>query len=169
MSDFSVRAAVPTDTEFLIKMLLEAINWLPGRNWSRERIMTDPALAHYVSGWMRPDDFGVVAIDAADLPIGAAWLRFLPATDRGYGYVSDDVPELTMGVAEPWRSRGVGRALLRAGLDAARERGVTSVSLSVEWGNFAARMYTSEGFHTVESFEDADTMVAEIRGRSVPG
>jgi GNAT superfamily N-acetyltransferase len=165
MSDFTIRAAARGDTEFLIDMLVEAINWLPERNWSRERIMADPAIAHYVSDWMRPDDLGVIAVDAAGSPVGAAWLRYLGAADRGYGYLSDDVPEMTMGVAEPWRGRGVGRVLLRAVLDAAREHGMAAVSLSVERANFAARLYSSEGFRTVESFEDSDTMVAELAVR----
>ncbi|NJC68754.1 GNAT family N-acetyltransferase [Planosporangium thailandense] len=143
-------------------MLVEAVNWLPERNWPRKQIMANPALAHYVSGWMRPDDFGVVALDPTDRPVGAAWLRYLTAADPGYGYVSDDVPELSMGVVEACRGRGVGRVLLRAALDAARERGVPAVSLSVERANFAARLYLSEGFRPVESFEDADTMVADI-------
>lgn len=56
----------------------------------------------------------------------------------------------------------MGRVLLRAVLDTARERGIRTVSLSVERANFAARLYVAEGFCTVESFEDADTMVAEI-------
>ncbi|NES31246.1 GNAT family N-acetyltransferase [Micromonospora terminaliae] len=143
-------------------MLVEAVNWLPERNWSREQILANPELAHYVTGWPRPDDFGLVAVDAADRPVGAAWCRYLTAADPGYGYVSDDVPELTIGVVETWRGRGVGRALLRAALDAAREHGVPTVSLSVERANFAARLYAAEGFRTVESFEDADTMVAEL-------
>jgi GNAT superfamily N-acetyltransferase len=112
---------------------------------------------------MRPDDFGVVAVDSADRPVGAAWLRYLTAADPGYGYVRDDVPELSISVVEPWRGRGVGRALLRAALDAARDRDVRAVSLSVERANFAARLYAAEGFRTVESFENSDTMVAEIR------
>lgn len=58
---------------------------------------------------------------------------------------------------------GVGRALLRAVLNAARDRGVRTVSLSVERANVARRLYVAEGFRTVESFENADTMVAEIR------
>ena len=37
-----------------------------------------------------------------------------------------------------------------------------SASLSVERANFAAQLYAVEGFRTVESFEDSDTMVAEI-------
>ncbi|MFC0032365.1 GNAT family N-acetyltransferase [Micromonospora chaiyaphumensis] len=162
MTDIGIRAATPADHDFMVDMLVEAVNWLPERNWPRERIMADPALAHYVTGWMRPDDFGLVAVDPADRPVGAAWFRYLTAADPGHGYAGDDVPELTLGVVEAWRGRGVGRALLRAVLDVARERGVRVVSLSVERGNFAARLYAAEGFRTVESFEDADTMIAEI-------
>ncbi|MFG3559032.1 GNAT family N-acetyltransferase [Micromonospora sp. NPDC047557] len=162
MSDFGIRAATPADADFLVDMLVEAVNWLPERDWPRERILADPALAHYVTGWMRPTDVGVVAVDRAHRPLGAAWFRHLSAEDPGYGYVADDVPELTIGVRPAWRGRGVGRALLRAVLDAARDRGISTVSLSVERANAAARLYASEGFRTVESFEDADTMVAEV-------
>ncbi|GAB3332020.1 GNAT family N-acetyltransferase [Micromonospora halotolerans] len=162
MTHFSVRSATQADDEFMVDMLAEAMNWLPERNWSRDQIMADPQLAHYVAGWMRPNDVGLVAVDPADRPVGAAWLRYLTAADQGYGYVGDDVPELTIGVVEPWRGRGVGRALLRAVLDTAREHGIPRVSLSVERANFAARLYAAEGFRTVDSFEDADTMVAEI-------
>ncbi|MET8086249.1 GNAT family N-acetyltransferase [Micromonospora sp. NPDC005237] len=90
------------------------------------------------------------------------WFRHLSAEDPGYGYVADDVPELTIGVLRAWRGRGVGRALLRTVLGAARDRGIRTVSLSVERANAAARLYASEGFRTVESFTDADTMVAEV-------
>jgi len=103
-----------------------------------------------------------VAVDQADQPVGAAWFRYLSAVDPGYGYVGDDVPELSLGVVEQWRGRGVGRALLRDALGAARDRGVRAVSLSVERANFAAQLYAAEGFRTVESLEDSDTMVAEI-------
>ena len=163
MTDFSIRPATAADADFLGDMLVEAVNWLPQRNLPREQVMADPSLAHYVSGWMKQDDLGVVAVDPAGRPVGAAWLRYLTAADPGYGYVSDKVPEVTIGVVEPWRGRGVGRALLRSVLDSARERGVEGISLSVERANFAAGLYAAEGFHTVESFEDSDTMVAEIR------
>ncbi|MEU7924386.1 GNAT family N-acetyltransferase [Micromonospora sp. NPDC049107] len=162
MTTFNIRTATPADDGFLVDMLVQAVNWLPERNWSREEILTKPELAHYVAGWMRPGDFGVVAVDPADRPIGAAWCRHLTAGDPGYGYVSDDVPELTLGVVDSWRNRGVGRALVRAVLSVGAERGLRAVSLSVERANFAAKLYASEGFHTVESLDDADTMVAQL-------
>jgi GNAT superfamily N-acetyltransferase len=96
--------------------------------------MADPGLAHYVDGWMRPGDLGVVAVASVGGPIGTAWLRNLPAKDAGYGYVRDDVPELSMGVVQAWRGQGVGRALLRDVLAAARSAGVAAVSLSVNLG-----------------------------------
>jgi GNAT superfamily N-acetyltransferase len=86
----------------------------------------------------------------------------LPAKDAGYGYVRDDVPELSMGVVQAWRGQGVGRALLRDVLAVARSAGVAAVSLSVERANVAARLYAAEGFRMVASFEDADTMLAEL-------
>ncbi|WP_435206989.1 GNAT family N-acetyltransferase [Micromonospora sp. bgisy143] len=162
MTTFRIRTATSADHGFLVDMLVQAVNWLPERNWSREEILAKPELAHYVAGWMRPADFGVVAADPADRPVGAAWCRQLTAADPGYGYVSDDVPELTLGVVDSWRNRGVGRALLRAVLSVAAERGLPKVSLSVERANFAAQLYASEGFRTVKSFDDADTMVAHL-------
>ena len=125
--------------------------------------MADPPLAHYVNGWMGSNDLGVIAVSPTGLPIGAAWLRYLPATEPGYGYVRDDVPELSMGVVASWRGRGVGRTLLRSVLDAARTAGVPAVSLSVERANIAARLYESEGFRAVKSFDHADTMLVDLK------
>jgi GNAT superfamily N-acetyltransferase len=162
MASFTIRLAAPTDADFLTDMLVEAVNWEPNRHVSREQVVAKPALAHYVTDWMRSDDLGVVAIGPTGLPIGAAWLRYLPETDPGYGFVRDDVPELSMGVVRPWRDRGVGRAMLQAVLAAARSAGVSAVSLSVERANYAAQLYAGEGFRTVEAFEHADTMMADL-------
>jgi GNAT superfamily N-acetyltransferase len=163
MASFTIRPATSADVDFLTDMLVEAVNWEPHRHRSREEIMADPPLAQHVSGWMGSNDLGVVAVSPAGLRIGAAWLRYLPATDPGYGYVRDDVPELSMGVVASWRGRGVGRTLLRSVLDTARAAGVTAVALSVERANFAARLYEAEGFRTVKSFDHSDTMLADLK------
>ena len=95
-------------------MLVEAVNW--SSEWkkkSRDRVLSTPRTARYIAGWPRDTDLGVIA-EADGERIGAAWLRFLPAADPGYGFVASDVPELTIGVAAGWRGRGAGRALLQA-------------------------------------------------------
>jgi len=48
------------------------------RRLSRQDVLVLPQLAHYVDGWKRPSDLGVVA-DVRETSIGAAWLRLFPA------------------------------------------------------------------------------------------
>ncbi|MEP7026745.1 MAG: GNAT family N-acetyltransferase [Actinomycetota bacterium] len=97
--------------------------------------------------------------------IGAAWLRFLPADDPGYGFVAPDIPELTIGVAAPWRGRGAGRALLQAIAARAWSAGIQQISLSVERKNFAQRLYLSEGYQIVDSSDQqSDTMLKRCDG-----
>jgi GNAT superfamily N-acetyltransferase len=156
-----LRSATAADAGFLLDMLVEAVNWHPERQLSRSTVAADPALARYIDGWSRPNDLGVIA-EAASGPIGAAWLRVFTADDPGYGYLADDVPELSMAVAAAWRGCGVGRSLLQEIGDRARSAGYRAISLSVERANFAHRLYTSEGYQVVERGADSDTMVKEL-------
>jgi GNAT superfamily N-acetyltransferase len=162
-SSWVIRRAAGEDGEFMADMLVEATNWSPEwKKKSRSRVLSTPSTAHYIAGWPRDTDLGVIA-EANGEPIGAAWLRFLSAADPGYGFVSPDVPELTIGVAARWRGRGVGRALLRAIAEQARPAGIRTISLSVERKNVAQQLYLSEGYRTVDSGDpNSDTMVKDL-------
>jgi GNAT superfamily N-acetyltransferase len=100
-----------------------------------------------------------LAVEPGGQSVGAAWLRLFSDDDRGYGFVAADVPELTLGVVEHWRGKGVGRALLEEVVREAAGAGFGSISLSVERANHAALLYASVGFTVVESGRDSDTMV----------
>lgn len=166
---FDIRPAGAADLPFLADMLIEAVNWHPQRNWDRDRILSDPALAHYLTGWPGPGESGGLA-ETADAstrtavgtPVGAAWLRLLPASDPGFGFVAEGIPELTIGVVASWRRRGVGRALLRALAAQARSAGFAGISLSVERGNPARTLYQQEGFRMIAGDEGADTMLLDL-------
>ena len=173
---FDIRPADAADLLFLADMLIEAVNWHPQRDWDRDRILSDPALAHYLTGWPGPGEAGALAEAAgtartpAGTPIGAAWLRLLPAGDPGFGFVAEGIPELTMGVVAGWRRRGVGRALLRALAAQARSAGLAGISLSVERGNPARALYQQEGFRTITGDGGADVMLLDLSAcRSVHG
>ena len=161
-NEFRFRLATARDEEFLLDMLIEAVNWRPERRLSREDILANPDLAHYIDGWPRPDDLGVVA-EATGQPIGGAWLRYFSAYDPGYGYIADDIPELSMAVVASWRGQGAGRALLQEIAHQARTVGYKAISLSVERANPANTLYASEGYRLVERGRNSDTMLKVLQ------
>lgn len=157
----AVRAATAADASFLIEMLAAAAFWRPdGPPGSREDVLREPGLAHYVADWPRSGDLGVVAED--DQPVGAAWLRFFTADAPGYGFVDETVPEISMAVVGPRRGQGIGRGLLDALITVAREVGIPALSLSVEPDNHARRLYERVGFRTTGHHGGAVTMVLQL-------
>ena len=81
------------------------------------------------------------------------------------------MPSLHVYDRTPWnrssrrRGQGVGRALLRAVADTARQAGVDRISLSVERANPAVSLYRSEGYVVLASGEHSDTMVLDLQQR----
>jgi GNAT superfamily N-acetyltransferase len=163
-SPWSIRRATAGDAEFLADMLVEAVNW--SHEWkprSRSRVLSYSRTARYIAGWPRATDVGVIAEAGAEA-VGAAWVRFFPADDPAYGFVASDVPELTIGVAAPWRGRGVGRALLRAVAESTAQAGIGRISLNVERKNFARILYLSEGYTVVDASDpQSDNMITTLR------
>lgn len=145
-----VRAATAGDARFVEDMLVEAATWSPHRvSPLRDEVLADPGNAHYVEGWPRPTDVGVVAVDDDDVLVGAAWYRFFDGDDPGYGFVDAAIPEVAIGVVAEHRGRGVGTVLLDRLGALARDNGVTALSLSVETVNPAYRLYARLGYHPV--------------------
>lgn len=159
---FHLRPAVAGDREFLEEMALEAVNWTGEQRLTLAELRADRHLAHYTDHWPSAGDFGFVATDAVDRPIGAAWVRTFPASDPGYGFVAPDVPEMTLAVLADARGAGVGRALITALIDQARAGRLHRISLSVEDGNGARRLYGSIGFRVVGRDGTSDTMVLDL-------
>jgi len=153
-----LRPATADDLDFLAAMMLEACNWNGVPWFSAAKVRADRKVWQYLDGWLAPGDFGVVA-EIDGVPAGATWARLVP---DGYGYVADDVPELTLGVAPAFRRRGVARALLAALADAARAASYERLSLSVDPENPAAELYRSAGFRKVGVSGTSDTMVLDL-------
>lgn len=163
MAEFTIRPAAPADGGFLADMVVEAANWRAGAVRPRPAVLADARHAAYVSGWQRPADRGVVAVDPEGRPVGAAWYRLFGADRPSMGFIAPGVPELIIGVRPMWRAQGVGRALLRALADDARAGGYARLALSVEHDNFARELYRSEGFAVVAAAAGRETMVRRLR------
>jgi GNAT superfamily N-acetyltransferase len=157
----ALRPAGPADAAFLAEMVVVAAFWrLNGPGGTVDQVMAEPQSAHYVAGWPRPGDSGVIAEDGR--PIGAAWLRFFADSDPGYGFVDAATPELSIGLMQQWRGQGIGTRLLNALLAQARSGGVTRISLSVEKDNPARRLYERLGFQTVGAVGESLTLLLQL-------
>ena len=160
----ALRDLTADDATFVEEMLLEAFNWdetKPAQSLAEIRRL--PEIWHYVEGWPRQDDFGVLATDADGGRLGAVWARSFSAENRGYGFVAEHVPELGMGIAAGQRGEGLGGKLLDALIEAARERGIVGLSLSVEDGNARARrLYEGRQFVVVGREGNSDVMALTL-------
>lgn len=153
--DIRCRSAGAEDFIFLATMLGHAASRL--RPPTGEQVLADPRYGIYLEGWPRLGDFGLIA--EQDEPVGAAWYRIYTGASHGYGYVSDDVPELSIAVVSSRRHRGVGRRLLLDLIEASVAHGHQALSLSVNCENPARVLYESVGFVPVEKRGSSWTMV----------
>jgi ribosomal protein S18 acetylase RimI-like enzyme len=154
------RPATAADAPFLREMLWLAYNWrdqtVAADHWP------DPdGPRRYVESFGRDGDAGVIAETGGELA-GAAWYRLLPASDAGYGYVADDVPELTIAVAAGHRGRGVAAELLERLKATAAAEGFRALSLSVEPDNPALRVYERAGFEPAGGSGGSVTLLATL-------
>jgi len=148
----------PADEPFLWDMLYLAVYVPDGSPLPPREIIHVPKLARYVDGWGRPGDDGFLALDG-DKPAGAAWIRLLTGENKGYGYVDDATPELSIALLPEYRGQGIGRQLMDQMLEFALPV-YKGVCLSVSRDNPAKRLYDSCGFEVVSSDPSTLVMVA---------
>ena len=153
MSDVLVRRGGAQDLRFLRDMLHHAYYW-------RERVPGSLA-SRYVRGWGRRGDTAVIALQDG-FPVGAAWFRLFSPAEPGYGFVDESTPELAIAVVPSKRGHGIGDELLQELIAKAKAAGHDRLSLSVEPGNPARKLYERHGFAVVNEGDEAWTMVAEL-------
>ena len=154
-----VRRGGAQDGRFLRDMLHHAYYW-------RERV-PGSLVSRYLRGWGRPGDTAVVALEHG-FPVGAAWFRLFGDEEPGYGFVDKDTPELAIAVVPSKRGHGIGDELLTALVESARKGGYERLSLSVEPGNPARKLYERHGFEVVDEGAEAWTMVASLASPPTP-
>jgi ribosomal protein S18 acetylase RimI-like enzyme len=150
---YTLRRATLSDEPLIAAMLAEAASWerAPGESpYPLDDLLAIPEVADYVEGWGRNGDAGIVA-DVDGAPAGASWYRRFTAEHPGYGFIAADIPGLSIGVDPARQGLGIGRALVAATVELAREQGHKALSLSVSERNLVARkLYERAGFVVVE-------------------
>ena len=158
-----IREASASDEPFLREMLYHSL-YVPDGGASFDRdIVTRPEIAKYVQGWGRSGDLGLIALDSStDEAVGAVWMRIFSASEKGYGYVGDNIPELGIAVLPEHRGCGVGSALLQALVEIA-SAAYDAISLSVSTDNPAQRLYLRAGFERVGMCGSSVTMLKRLK------
>lgn len=130
---------------------------------TQDEILRLPEIYKYLDGFgYKAADSGLVAEDSVEGVIGAAWYRLFDKQNKGYGYIADDIPELAIAVVPSHRGGGIGSRLLRNLVKQAKQGGHPALSLSVDPGNPACRLYHREGFRRVGELQTSWIMKLEI-------
>ena len=159
---YLVRSATQADEPFLQEMVRQAAFEPGATKPTLEEVLQDERLARYIVDWRRPGDGGVVA-EAEGHPVGAAWYRRFSRNGPGYGFISEDIPEVSIAVVPEMRGRGIGRTLLVRLIEQARVESLQALSLSVSVHNLVAmHLYASLGFRTVAGDADHPTMLIQV-------
>ena len=143
-------------------MLVAAALWRPKRRWwPTSLLLLLPQLNIFCRGWGRAGDVGFVAEDGGR-PIGVVWYRLFTEGSHGEGYVDEETPEVVIAVERDARGGGVGRALMAAIHDKARQEGIRRMSISSHLDNPARRLAESFGYRELRERPDDDRMVVEL-------
>ena len=158
MESYKIQLISKTDAPFLWDMLYEirsARSLREGKVLPSRDILKTPDLAKYVQNWGCRGDKGFIAISADNQkPIGAAWYRLFKENDKGYRYVDDKTPEITIAIFSVYRNKGLGQVLMLHLFEQAKLDGYQQLSLSCGLTNAnALHLYQKLGFEKIEVFD----------------
>lgn len=144
--DYNIRSIEQQDIPFLWEMLYQSM-FVPEGQMPFPRSITDePFISKYVDGWGETiSDIGLIA-EKNYKKIGAIWVRLFDEAHKGFGYVDDETPEITIALLEEFRGKGIGTALMLELENQAKNYGYQKLCLSVDPRNSARRLYERFGY-----------------------
>ena len=144
-----IRELRAEETSLHRDMLYAALEWNPKRRLPPKALLLRlPQLTMFYAGWGRAGDTALVA-ELDGRSVGLVWYRYFTDETHGEGFVDEATPELAIAVADGHRGKGVGTALME-GFTRVHADGVARISLSVDLGNPARRLYERLGYVEVE-------------------
>ncbi len=159
----TIRTLKPGESNFLAEMLYEAIFIPEGHEPLPKEIVKDKSLSKYIVDWGK-DKFDIALVMEVDQQLaGAIWGRLLTKENKGFGYIDDNTPELSMAVKNEYRNHGIGTKLIEAIETEYQKIGVEFLSLSVDKANNALNLYQRVGYKIVEETKTSWTMQKKIK------
>jgi len=153
---YNIKIANKNDQDFLYEMLYKSIYVAPNSPKPDRKIIETPEISKYVANWGKQGDYALIATDENGNKIGAVWLRYFDDNNKGYGFISDQIPEIGIAVEEKNRGNGIGSFLLEEILERTKDK-IQLISLSVQLDNPAMKLYRKFGFY--ECGKESDSVI----------
>jgi len=148
--------------EFLMEMLYEALFVAPDQPKFPNGIIEEPDIKKYIDHWSQKEgDLAIVAVRNDEL-VGVIWGRKFEELKKGYGFVDEETPEISMAIRSAYRNQGIGTSLIDHIEKEYAAIGVSQLSLSVDKMNPAKKLYERCGYQIFEEQDTAVTMVKQI-------
>ena len=159
----AIRKLKISESDFLASMLYEAIFIPEGTDPLPKAVIKDKSLSKYIENWGK-DKFDIALVmEVESQLVGAIWGRLLTNENKGFGYVDNNTPELSMAVKEEYRNKGIGTELIKAIAAEYKKMEVEYLSLSVDKANNASNLYKRLGCEIVAETETSWTMKKRIK------
>jgi ribosomal protein S18 acetylase RimI-like enzyme len=139
LDEISTRRISLSDEDFIWQMLMYA-----SHENSIDSVRSQPYLVPYAEKWGRIGDTGFIA-EEGDYLVGASWIRLWNETNKGFGYIDDNTPELVVATIPSARNRGIGTMLINILIEDIKVS-YPAISLSVRENNPAVNLYEKLGF-----------------------
>ncbi len=162
----AIRTTRKSDGPLIREMLYYAIYVPDGSAPAPKAIVETPQLIKYYANWGRAGDAGYLAECGTEL-VAAVWIRLFNERDMAYGFIGNDIPELSMAVIEEFRNQGLGTELLNRLLYDREVLNYKALSLSVQKSNRAVNLYLRSGFRMFR--ETPETYIMVRRSQGIPG
>jgi ribosomal protein S18 acetylase RimI-like enzyme len=160
--DVTIRPAFAADLAAIKRALYLAATWRGEQaGWPQERVLAHSYFVQFWDDWGRLGDIAVVG-ECNGATLGAAFGWLFTADRHAHGFVDETTPEVGVGIEASHRRRGIGTNLLNALADVARADDIAALSLSVELGNPALRLYRRLGYVEIDRDEDAARMLLTL-------
>lgn len=155
---YNIKIADRNDQDFLYEMLYQSIYVEPNSSKPDRKKIETPEISKYVANWGKQGDYALIAIDENEDKIGAVWLRYFDDNNKGYGFISDQIPEIGIAVEQESRGNGIGSFLLEEILKRTKMK-IQSISLSVQPNNPALKLFRRFGFYECGKEEDGGSVI----------
>lgn len=156
--DYIIREMRKEEYCLLNHFLYQAIYIPDGIEPPPKSIINCPELQEYIIEFGRQKHDKALVAEIQGNVVGAIWVRIM----NDYGHIDNETPSLAMSVCRKYRGLGIGTSLLKQLLSVERLAGYSKISLSVQKGNYAVKMYEKMGFVIVNENNEEFIMAVNL-------